>query len=145
MKKIVFLFLLMSVTLINAQKHIVVAIAVGKTSCNYTTNTDLGYQIYTGDSKFNAEKLASEKVKKDHPKAYKIAVLHNGWNAKGGSFIVILASKTKYQGCDKYTYGVGFGFNKSDALRNAKKSLGMRDGNWSESSHGYSEVYSNSY
>ena len=85
--------------------------------------------------------MATEKVKRSHPNYKSLAVEHNGYDANYGNHIVIIEAKTKYQGCDKYTYGVGFGFNKSDALRNAKKSLGMRNWNWVESKHGYRQVY----
>ncbi|WKD85851.1 hypothetical protein KCTC32516_01198 [Polaribacter huanghezhanensis] len=145
MKKIIIFLVLMSTGIINAQKHIVVAFAVGKTSCQYSTDTDLGYQIYTGNSSSSANKSARDRVKRDYPNLIRVSVEQNGWKAEKGNHLVIIEVKTKYQGCDKYTYGAGFGFNKTEALRNAKKSLGMRNWNWVESKHGYKQVHYRSY
>jgi len=128
-------------TIYSQNKNIAVAIAVGETDCKYSTTDDLGYQIYTANSQSKAYDLATEKVKRDYPNYKRVAVEYNGYNGDKGNLVTIIETKTKYQGCDKYTFGIGFGTNYAESLKNAKKNLRMRNWNWVESSHGYKIVY----
>lgn len=131
-------FLFMGFTVFSQKKHIAVAIAVGK-AC--TSNTDLGYQVYTGSKLHEVLNLAEDKVKRDNPDFFRVSIEKNGYDADKGNHIVIIEHKSNYKGCNIYGYGVGFGFNYTESLKNAKKNLAMKKWNWIESKHGYKQVY----
>jgi hypothetical protein len=136
------LILFSSISIIAQKNHIVVAYAIGKECGN---DTDLGYQIYYGSNLSEAEKLARDKVKRNFKDSYAVRSEKNGWNADKGDYIVIIETKLKtYNNCVSYKYGIGFGFNYSEALKNAKGFLRMRS-NWDENKHGYSTLVQERY
>lgn len=125
-----------------AQTRIVVAIAQGETTCENHVADDLGYQIYSGlDNIAKLANLAESDVKRNNPDYIRIVREHNSYNGEEGNHLMIIESSMTYGGCDFYRYGVGFGYSRNEALNTAKKSLGMRNGNWQESKHGYNEVF----
>jgi hypothetical protein len=131
--------ILMGITA-TAQTNAVVAIAKKKTNCN---TSDLGYQWYSGDAKtYELSKKAKSRVRTAHPTNDYVEVKdNNDWGTYLGDYMVIIsATTTLSSGCQRYTYGVGFGKSRNSAIENAKSHLSSRNWSWSESKNGFSVV-----
>ena len=113
---------------LNAQTKMAVAVAYYYPD-NCHNKVDLGYQYYSSDN-ISASKLrtkAKNKVKTENPKNSGA----NDWASYKENYLVIISgSSSSSNGCKRFAYGIGFGFNKSEALEKAKKSLYARNTNW---------------
>ncbi|MBF01661.1 MAG: hypothetical protein CMP76_00010 [Flavobacterium sp.] len=140
MKKLIFMSvisLLLGLTVKAQQNNIVVSIAKKATSCN---STDLGYQVYYGaSSSSELERKAVTELKRNNPDWQSVESKDNiDWGSYMGNYLVIISTvTTDSKGCQRVTYGVGFGKESSSALKDALSHVKGRNWTWLESKHGY--------
>ena len=140
MKKMIFMSvisLFLGLTVKAQETTIVVSIAKKATSCN---STDLGYQVYYGSSRSSElEKNAVTEVKRNNPGWENVESKDNiDWGSYMGNYLVIISTvTTDSKGCQRITYGVGFGKESSSALKDAISHVKGRNWTWLESKHGY--------
>lgn len=140
MKKLIFMSvisLLLGLTVKAQQSNIVVSIAKKATNCN---STDLGYQVYYGaSSSSELERKAVTELKRNNPDWQSVESKDNiDWGSYMGNYLVIISTvTTDSKGCQRVTYGVGFGKESSSALKDALSHVKGRNWTWLESKHGY--------
>jgi len=72
------------------------------------------------------------RAKKDVQAKYSEGKGANDWANYDENYVIIISgTSTSYSGCKRFTYGVGFGNSRSEALEKAVKSLKSR--NWDAS------------
>lgn len=81
-------------------------------------------------------------ARRDHQKNYpgeEPYCKHNGDKIlQGGYFVLIQGGRKKdNRGAHYNRWALGFGKDRTEALKEAKKELRLRDWSWSESRHGY--------
>ncbi|WP_130736683.1 hypothetical protein [Flavobacterium sp. J27] len=137
--------LFLGLTVKAQQTNIIVSIAKKSTSCN---STDLGYQIYYGElGSYELEKKAVADVKRNNPGWENVESKDNiDWgNYMGNYMVIVIATTTDSKGCQRNTYGVGFGKENNSALKDAISHVKARNWTWSESKHGYRIVTEKRY
>ena len=119
-----------------------VAICIQKEKNRAGNYYDSEYFMRNGKSKNVDGWVALRAARNDHRKNYpgeKPYCKHNGDQlSQGGYFVLIQGGRKKdADGAHYNRWALGFGKNRAEALKEAKKELRLRDWSWSESKHGY--------
>jgi hypothetical protein len=111
-----------------------VAIAIAQTKGDGCNHTDIGYSYKTGTAMplYMLQNEADESVKRRFPQHDRI----DRFKLSDVSYIVIVAGTSESNGCSRYTYGVGGGRNRAEALKAAVDLLDGRNWEWNHN-NGY--------
>ena len=124
--------LMLTVSNANATKHICVSFAIEKAKGGNGRN-DTGYLLTMETSKYNLDlqRHAKKKVLQTYG-GYSADVSCS--NSDEADHYVIIETRVS----NHNVFGVGFGYNSSNAEKNARKDLQSRNWTWTNRKHGYS-------
>lgn len=131
-KNILFLLIILtsSITVINAQYA---TVTVARKNNNDGLRSDLGYIIIDEGDSLQQHNLAISKILNEYPDldSYEILKSEKKHSVYQNILVIISTSIYKDKKEIQITYGVGFGYTKETALKNALSWIKMLNTNWS--------------
>jgi len=122
----------------------IVAVAREKTRCNYT---DLGIVWKRGSGTMaELKSIASKTAARQYPDYDKIEFKDSVEWGENCNYLVIISGTTKNSdNCERFTFGVGFGQNRSIAVDNALVYLNGMNWDWNETRDGFEVVHEEAF